>query len=229
MAITAFPFETDDTTEEQFSRLMSEAVDTGIAAGQGSTFFNISPSGMGIVAATGAAVIRGVFGFTTGTEGPVSVANGHATLTRIDMAVLRLDRSNNVMTLAVVQGTASSTPTDPTLTQTDTGIYEMPLARLTIPAGAGTMLSGYITDLRQFVGTTTGVWTSSSRPSAPRKGKLGYNVTTSLWEWYNGTSWANLIPTSVSNATKWNNYDLVVQAVGTPTPNANTIWIQPLS
>ncbi len=228
MAITAFPFETDDTTEEQFSRLMSEAVDSGIAAGQGSTFFNISPSGMGIVAATGAAVVRGVFGYTTGTEGPVSVSNGHATLTRIDMAVLRLDRANNVMTLAVVQGTASSTPTDPALTQTDTGLYELPLARLTIPAGAGTMLSGYITDLRPFIGTTTQVWSSASRPSAPRKGKLGYNVTTARWEWYDGSAWQAMIPSTIANATTWNGYSVVV-STSQPPATANTIWIQPLS
>jgi len=233
LAITAFPFDTDDTSEQQFSQLMGEAVDTGVVDTQGGTGFQVSPSGMGITAAAGTAVLRGFLGFTLGTEGPVTVANGHASLVRIDLAILRLDRAGNSMTFAVKQGTASATPTDPALTQTDTGIYEMPLARLTIPAGAGTMLAAYITDIRQFVGSTAGAWTTTGRPTSPRKGKLGYNVTTARWEFYLGggsdNGWFPLIPDPVNNSTKWNGYNLVVSST-TPggSPTTDRIWIQPL-
>lgn len=234
MAITAFPFDSDDTSEEQFSRLMGEAVDTGIVDSQGGTGFSVAPSGMGVTAATGTAVVRGFLGYTLGTEGPASVANGHATLTRIDLAILRLDRAGNSMTFTVKQGTPSASPTDPALTQTDSGIYELPLARLTIPPGAGTMLVAYITDLRTFVGTSTGAWTTAGRPVTPRKGKLGYNVTLSRWEFYLGVGgdngWHPLIPDTVNNSTKWNNFTLTVSPT-TPggSPTTDRIWIQPLS
>lgn len=235
MAITAFPFDSDDTSEQQFSQLMGEAVDTGVVDAQGGTGFQVGVSGMAVTASAGTAVIRGFLGYTLGTEGPIAVANGHASLTRIDLAILRLDRAGNAMTFAVKQGTASSTPADPALTQTDSGIYEMPLARLTIPAGATTMLAGYITDLRQFVGSSTGAWTTAGRPTSPRKGKLGYNVTLSRWEFYLGiaggdSGWFPLIPDTVNNSTKWNGYTLAVSPT-TPagTPTTDRIWIQPLA
>ncbi|MFC3504445.1 hypothetical protein ACFOOK_26235 [Micromonospora krabiensis] len=228
MAITAFPFDTQDTSESDYSRLMGEAVDDGIVGSQGSTGFQVSAgSGMTVVAAAGTATLRGFMGFSTITEGPVTVANGDASYLRIDLAILRLDRANNNMIFTVKQGTASATPAPPTLTQTDTGIHEIALARLDIPAGAGAMQAGYITDLRQFLGSTTGTWTTAGRPANPRKGKLGLNVTRGMWEYHNGSQWVDLIPSTVTNATKWNNYGLIVQAPQ-PTPQPNTIWIQPI-
>lgn len=235
MAITAFPFDSDDTSEEQFSLLMGEAVDTGVVDSQGGTGFQVSvATGMNIQAAIGTAVVRGFLGYTVATEGPVAVANGDASLTRIDLAILKLDRAANLMTFEVKQGTPDPAPEDPPLTQTDTGVYEMPLARLTIPASAGSMLSGYITDMRAFVGSSTGAWTTTGRPASPRKGKLGYNVTTSRWEFYLGggsdNGWFPLIPDTVNNSTKWNNYNLVVSST-TPggSPTTDRIWIQPVA
>lgn len=229
MAITAFPFESADTSEEQYSMLMGEAVDTGIVGDQGSNGYIVQAgSGMTVTAGTGSgsqAVVRGTFGYTLAAEGPVTVANGDSTYTRIDLAVLRLNRATDTMTFEVVQGTPSASPVDPTLAASDSGTYEYPLARLTIPAGAGSMLSGYITDLRTFVGSTTGMWTTTTRPKTPRKGKLGYNTTLATWEWWNGSAWTTLIPSTVDNATKWNNYSIIVQS-STPAVAANTFWFK---
>lgn len=229
MAITAFPFDTQDTSESDFSRLMGEAVDDGIVGSQGSTGFQVSAStGMTIVAAAGTAALRGFMGYTTGTEGPAGVSNGDATNPRIDLAILRLDRNNNNMTFTVKQGTPAASPSAPALTQTDTGVYEIALAQLAIPAGAGTMLASYITDVRQFIGSTVSAWTTAQRPPTPRKGKLGWNVSLSKWEFWNGTAWTDLIPATVANSTKWNGYDLYVQSTA-PSPSGAAIWIQPLS
>lgn len=228
VAITAFPFDTQDTSESDFSRLMGEAVDDGIVGSQGSTGLQVSAgAGMTVVAAAGTAALRGFMGYSTITEGPVNVSNGDASYPRKDLAILRLDRANNNIIFTVLSGTPAAAPAEPELTQTDTGIYEIPLARLDIPAGAGAMQAGYITDLRQFIGSTTGAWTTSGRPTSPRKGKLGYNVTLSKWEFHNGSTWVDLIPSTVANATKWSNYALIVQETQ-PAAQPNTIWIQPL-
>ncbi|WP_326554680.1 hypothetical protein [Micromonospora sp. NBC_01813] len=228
MAITAFPFDTQDTSESDYSRLMGEAVDDGIVGSQGTAGFQVSAgAGMTIVAAAGSAVLRGFMGYTTGTEGPVQLSNGDSSYPRIDRAVLRLDRTNNNVIFTVKQGAAAQTPAPPSLTQTDTGIHEIPLARLEIPSGAGTVLSSYIVDERQFVGSTTGAWTTTGRPASPRKGKLGFNVTRGAWEYHNGSTWVDLLPSTVPNATKWNNYGLIVQSAQ-PAVAANTIWIQPI-
>lgn len=228
MAITAFPFDTQDTSESDFSRLMGEAVDDGIVGSQGSTGFQVAAgAGMTVVAAPGTAALRGFMGFTTSTEGPQAVSNGDASFPRIDLAILRLDRTNNNIIFTVKPGTPAALPVAPSLTQTDTGIYESILAQLAIPSGAGTMLTSYITDMRQFMGSSTGAWTTAGRPANPRKGKQGLNVSLSKWEYWTGSAWADLIPSSVANATTWNNYSLIVQSTP-PTAQPNTIWIQPL-
>ncbi|MFY1620033.1 hypothetical protein [Micromonospora sp. WMMD736] len=228
MAITAFPFDTQDTSESDYSRLMGEAVDDGIVGSHGSTGFQVSAgSGMTVVAAAGTAALRGFMGYSTDTEGPVAVANGDASYGRVDLAILRLDRANNNMIFTVKPGTASATPTPPALTQTDTGIHEIALARLDIPSGAGAMQAGYITDLRQFIGSTIGAWTTAGRPANPRKYKLGFNATLGKWEYHNGSGWVDLQPTTAPNASKWNNYSLIVQSAQ-PAAAPNTIWIQPL-
>ena len=37
------------------------------------------------------------------------------------------------------------------------------------------------------------VWTSSTRPSGPETGSLGYNSETAVLELYNGTAWVNAV------------------------------------
>ena len=45
-------------------------------------------------------------------------------------------------------------------------------------------------------GITNATWTTAGRPSAPNTGQQGYNTTTNLIDYYNGTSWQSVAPTS---------------------------------
>lgn len=107
-------------------------------------------SGMSVSVASGGAWIRG---FYYETDAPVSVtiAAAHATLPRIDRVVARLDRSANTITLEAITGTAAAVPAAPALSTTD-DLYELLLADVAVPAAAGVISGGNVTDRRVLTG-----------------------------------------------------------------------------
>ena len=68
-------------------------------------------------------------------------------LPRIDRIVIRYDAGARAASLQVLQGTASSTPTAPTISRTEL-IYDLCLAEITRPAAAASITTGQITDTR---------------------------------------------------------------------------------
>lgn len=68
-------------------------------------------------------------------------------LPRIDRIVMRYDAGARAASLQVLQGTASSTPTGPTISRTEL-IYDLCLAEITRPAGSTSITTGQITDTR---------------------------------------------------------------------------------
>ncbi|MFJ2814349.1 tail fiber domain-containing protein [Streptomyces sp. NPDC087294] len=194
MAITSYPFDSQAVTETQFSQMFREFQDSGVVTSysSGSAFGVSAGSGMQVSVAGGLAFVRGFMVQSTATENLTLPASG--TTARVDRIVLRLDPSTNSIVLAVLQGTAgSSTPT--ALTQTDTGIYEMELAQVAVGANVASITSTNITPMRPVVGTRVGSWATRTRPTSPRTGQIGFNTTTSQWEFWNGTAWASLVAT----------------------------------
>ena len=68
-------------------------------------------------------------------------------LPRIDRIVMRYDAGSRAASLQVLQGTASGTPTAPTISRTEL-IYDLCLAEITRPAAAASITTGQITDTR---------------------------------------------------------------------------------
>lgn len=68
-------------------------------------------------------------------------------LPRIDRIVMRYDAGARAASLHVLQGTASTTPTAPTISRTEL-IYDLCLAEITRPAGSTSITTGQITDTR---------------------------------------------------------------------------------
>ncbi|MEU8327303.1 hypothetical protein [Micromonospora sp. NPDC048839] len=230
MAITSFPFDNQDTDESQFSRLFRELQDSGVADSISGSDFKLTADGTGmyVFVQPGFAILRGHAVYSTAVE-KVAVAAASGTL-RTDRVALRLDPTSNSITLVPLTGTPGSGA--PGVTQTDTGVFEMSLGSVPVAAGAVAIAADVPVDERQFLGSRVGVWTTAIRPSAPRRSKLGFNVTTGKWEFYNGsgTGWTDLIPATADNATRWNGYTVTVsktQPSGTPT--TDRIWIQPTS
>lgn len=161
MAQSSFPFENVDTTETQFSQ-MFRTLNAGVNGTPAGTELKVSAgTGLQVSVALGQAMVRGHYYISTAAE-LLTISTANATNPRIDTVVLRLDPVANSIVLAVVAGTAAASPVAPTLTQTDAGTYEFPLANVAVAAGAGTV--GTITDRRVFMGKRLqSVGTSAAR------------------------------------------------------------------
>ena len=84
----------------------------------------------------------------------LTIATADPTNPRHDLVVLDMDTATGPpddrrVTATIVQGTPAATPTDPALVQTESH-YQIPLARVLVGAGAGSIVDANITDLRLF-------------------------------------------------------------------------------
>jgi plastocyanin len=191
LAITSYPFDAQAVTETQFSQMFREFQESGVVASFGGSGFNVTANtGMTLNVSSGLAFLRGFMVQSTATEVVTIPAAG--TSVRVDRVILRLDPSLNSIVLAVKQGTAGST-TPPALTQTDTAVYELPLAQVTVNASVTSITLADISRTRPFVGTRILAWNTLTRPTSARLGQIGYNADTSAFEFWNDTAWTALI------------------------------------
>lgn len=150
MAQTSWPFENIDTSETQFSQWARN-----IGEGVKSSTLNelevtADSSGMNVKVASGQAMIRGHYYQSTAQE-TLTITTADGSNPRIDNVVLELDPTANSILLKVVAGTPAGSPTAPTLTQTDGGIYQLKLAEVYVDTGATAIDSGDVTDTRAFM------------------------------------------------------------------------------
>ncbi|OEH86258.1 hypothetical protein BHU72_12040 [Desulfuribacillus stibiiarsenatis] len=96
--------------------------------------------------------IQGYYYNLSDSEKILTPATAHATNPRIDRVVLKLDISQGVRSIQAVikQGTPASEPEAPVLERdlTGSGIYELSLAQVLIPAGATIIPAANVTDER---------------------------------------------------------------------------------
>lgn len=76
-----------------------------------------------------------------------TIDNADGTLNRIDNVVLRLDLTNRLISAQIIKGTFADKPVAPELVRTST-IYDLRLAKISIPAGTTTITQDLITDTR---------------------------------------------------------------------------------
>ncbi|WP_454051462.1 hypothetical protein [Cellulomonas sp. Marseille-Q8402] len=205
MTQTSWPFENADTSETQYSYLAREFLDPGVAGAPGDTSLRVSAgtAGLTLSVAAGRAFARGYMLAVTGTE-TLTLAAAHASLTRVDRVVVRFDPTVNAGTVTVLPGTpGAGTAVLPTVS--DTGVFDVALASVTVAAGQTTVSAADVTDERVYLGN---LWTTASRPGTARnpvppvKGRtLGYNLTANAYEYWDGSVWQNLIPAPPTWAT----------------------------
>jgi len=196
MTMTSWPYVAQDTTDIEYGRLFREmAGSDGMAGSFGDNVLKVTgdSSGLQVKMATGAAVLRGYMFYSTAIE-TIAIAAPSASA-RVDLVVLELNLSAPTIAQRilpkVLQG-ASGSPNPPGLTQTETGIYQIPLATVAVASGASAITAANVTDVRSWMDQKFGAWSTSRRPVSPRKYKLGYNETLAVWEFWNGTAWISL-------------------------------------
>jgi len=195
MAISAWPFESSDTTEVQFSKLMQVFQDTGVLSG-----FNLTAgSGMQVSVAAGAASVQGFYVESTAAT-LLTIAAASTTYARADYVVLKLDLDANAITLTVKTGTASATPVPPTLTQTTT-VWEHPIGIVNVPKSASNIVASNLVERLAGTGMRVIPYRPGERPANPGRRTLGIDLTTGVLELFDGTSWSNVTPPSHTHTT----------------------------
>ena len=191
MAEQSFPFENIDTTESQFSEWATNFQETGVQGSPDGTELTITVTGsdLNLTVAAGQAFIRGHYYINT-SDLVIAVPTAGVN-TRIDIVVVELNPETNTIVTKLVQGEAvSADPVAPTLTQSPTGVYQLPIATLTIPTSTVAITAGMLVDTRTFMGNRIGIWTTATRPANPTAYQtLGYNTTIGSHESWNGTAW----------------------------------------
>jgi hypothetical protein len=201
MTQTSWPFENADTTETQYSYLFDRLKTSGVAGFPTDTALQVTAPGgtMTVTTAAGFAIVRGfMYSSDAVVTNTISASSSNP---RIDLIILRLDPSANSIVQAVLTGTPATSPTAPALTQTTTGIYEIEIGRVTVPALATTIASGNVKDTRNCLSHGVGIWTSDSRPTSPTLGRVGWSTTNQVLEVWNGSAWKEAAPNNINAAT----------------------------
>ncbi|WIC89443.1 minor tail protein [Microbacterium phage BAjuniper] len=194
MALTAYPFDNQTVTEQQYGDLFGAVAQSGIIGAPSSNNFLVTAAGssmnLTVTAVGGAsrAILRGHAVLMTTNETVTVPAAGAQQ--RADLVVLRLDYGANTIGPAIRTGTLGSA-TPPSPVWGTGGVYEIPLASVLVGANVTTISSANLTDRRRFSGPTVGEWDTVGRPTTPLS--LGYNSTLGRWEFtLDGTTWLNV-------------------------------------
>lgn len=173
MAITSYPFDNQDTTESQYSKLFRELQDSGVVDGFTGTAFQPfgDSTGMNVKLRAGMAIVRG---HVINSDAVFTVTLPAAdSAARVDRIVLRLDPTANSITPTYIKGVAGQGA--PAMTQTDTDVYDLPIATVNVAGSAPNIGPTDVTDVRPFVRHRVGVWKTVNRPAAPRAYQPGIN------------------------------------------------------
>lgn len=154
MAESFFPFDAGvgaSVTENEWQRMARRFLATGVIGDNYLSGLALIATGdsLTVTVQPGGAWIEGFY-YDTDAAVPLVLSAAPPALPRIDTIVVRLDRTANAVTLAVVEGVAAGSPTAPTLTQTD-ALYDLPLYDVLRPAAQSVVNPGDLTDRRLFV------------------------------------------------------------------------------
>ncbi|MFI9817568.1 hypothetical protein [Saccharothrix variisporea] len=136
-------------TESTWRSFMKYMIDTGPLANVLNEFeVYADSSGMQVKVKSGECWIQGHWGQKT-TETTLAISSNSTGSTRIDRVILRANFTTDVIELDVLTGTASA----PAVT-TNTSVWEVSLATVSVANGAVTIAAGNVTDDRRRVSAT---------------------------------------------------------------------------
>lgn len=197
MAESSWPFHdgVDGTPvlEDQWSYMARQWAANGVVGAPGDANLQVfaNSSGREVHVRAGRASVRGHW-FLSDAQETLAIAANSSGNPRIDRIVARLDPAANSVTLAVKQGSPSGSPSAPALTQTDTGTWELTLAKVTVANGAVSIAAGDVTDERVYAPPPAMLATSARRPVNPVTDQIILEADTGLWKRWTGSAWVDV-------------------------------------
>ncbi len=174
-------------TDVEYERLAERFSDDGVYGDPRQAAVVAAGVGLSVtIRAEVAASLRGHAWYAGPDTLSLAVAGNASGQTRIDWVVLRLDRSDWTVRAVIVAGTPGAGA--PPLTQDPggTGLYEIPLALVTVLSGAASVT---VTRAEQYVGGRCRPCTSSTRPPLPRTGEQCFETDTGRVMVWDGSAW----------------------------------------
>lgn len=193
----SWPFH-DGTTgtpvlEDQWSIMARHWAATGVAGHPNDTSLQVyaNASGREVHVRAGRACVRGHW-LDLDAQTDLAVAANTSGSLRYDLVVARLNPSANAVALAVIQGVPGGL-LPPTPTRTDTGIYDLPLAMVSVANGAAVINTPDVADLREYTSVPIQPCLSGRLPAYPTViGQRAYEVDTGIDRVWNGAGWVPL-------------------------------------
>lgn len=102
---------------------------------------NVTLSGSNVVVSPGSAWVGGFY-YKLDTTLTIPAPTNTGSNPRTDLVVLRANLATGSVNIAIVTGQAAASPTEPAVTKTLGGIWEMPLMAITLAANNGTKTLG---------------------------------------------------------------------------------------
>ena len=133
-------------TSTFFAEYFASFIGNGIFPNPSTNTQVLSSSGMGVTVQEGKAWIDGYILYVDNPQS-LTLDTGDNLLPRIDKVVIRLDKINREIVLAVKKGTPATNPVAPSL-QRDGDMHELGIANIYVAKGASTISQRDITDLR---------------------------------------------------------------------------------
>ncbi|MEV4974455.1 hypothetical protein [Streptomyces scopuliridis] len=177
-------------TDAEYEQIAARFSGDGIYGSPAGTQVVSAGVGLSVDVRSGArASVRGHAWYSGTSTVPLPVVPNSSGSTRVDRVVLRLDRDDWTVRAVIRQGTPGAGA--PTLVQStgSTGLYEIPLALVTILSGAGsvTVARGEL-----YVGARIRPGLSTARNPLPDRGEMVLEEDTGRVRMWTGNAW-NLV------------------------------------
>jgi hypothetical protein len=201
MAITYGPFASgagasvgqDDYFDYLGPMLQGDGVNSSSFSGANLQVYGNS-SGLQVLVRPGSALIRGSFYRNTTGDTVLTIQNNSSGSTRIDRVVLTHNRTSALITPTVITGTPGGGA--PAYTQTAGGVWQIPLAQVTVASGAAGINPGDVNDERQYLPLRVGVCDTryATPPADGSQGRVFYDKNPTVLGLIatDGTAWTPL-------------------------------------
>lgn len=142
-----------------------------------------------VLISTGTGAMQGTV-YTNNQQLALAVPSNNSGSTRVDRAVIRLNKATGAANAFVIQGTPGAGAPG---TSNDNSYFDLPLARYTVVSG---QLPTAPVDERRFLGGDSTASASGNPPvGAIRTGHRWYQTDTATDYLWNGASWVAAVPT----------------------------------
>lgn len=193
----------------------------------GTPNWSVNVAAGGVFIPGGQAASQGSYFGTNDATTNLAVATSDPTNARKDLVIAyvadaQYSGGSNSWALAVVTGTPAASPADPSLAAYPNSVL---LARLTIPAAAVSVVSGYITDLRTRASALNAPRFTTSAPGSPTDGDLWADTGKYRLNAYDGSAsaWKRISHWRTAGRTGFELSRAANQSVGA-TSTANVSW-----